>query len=84
MALSVSGRKIAEISGLRHSELKKLEANGILSRDSDGRFPLEPSIKILFQHLRERIHLAEKLCRRWCTDELESRWQARGIADDDE
>ena len=76
--MSISGRELAKLSGMRHAELKKLEQAGIVSRDAQRRFPLERTLQVVFRHLRERLHLAELLCRRWCPGELEARWEARG------
>jgi hypothetical protein len=75
--MSISGRQLTKLSGVRHADIKAMERDGLLSRDAQGLFPLEPTVSVLLHYLRERLHLAERLCQRWCPGELDARWEAR-------
>ena len=70
---NLSGRELARYFGISSTQVARFEHAGILSRDANGLFELQTVCRDLVQ----RLLLAERLCRRWCPDELEARFQDR-------
>jgi hypothetical protein len=76
--MNISGRQLAKILGLSARQIGRMEDERLIVREHDGTFCLERTVPLLFRQLRDRLTLAEALCRRWCPHELEARWADRG------
>jgi excisionase family DNA binding protein len=73
----MSGRELAKVLGCTDRHVRRLAAAGMIERERDGSFFLERAVTSLLRHYRERLTLAESLCRRFLPGELESRWDDR-------
>jgi hypothetical protein len=76
--MNVNKQHFAKLLGLSPRQLGRLVEDGLVVRMTSGKFCLETCLPILFRQLRDRLTLAEALCRRWAPGELEARWQDRG------
>jgi hypothetical protein len=67
----MSQREFAKFIGLSPRQVGRLS---VIPRRKDGTYDPEQAIQTLLQHYRERLTIAESLCRRFLPGELEDRY----------
>jgi hypothetical protein len=68
-------QEFAKFIGLSPRQVGRLSADGMIPRRRDGQYDQEQAVQSLLHNYRQRLTVAEALCRRFLPGELEQRYR---------
>lgn len=84
MNLSVRSRKqLADLLGVSVRQIGRLRQANLIPREPNGDYNLCTVISTVLGHYRNRLTLAERLCRDYLPGELQARYRAEGLSLDE-
>ena len=80
--MKISPTNLGKLLNISARSISRYEDDRVINRDADGLYDLERSLATIHRHLRARVTIAERICRRFAPHLLEDFYRAEDLLSD--